>query len=129
MHVYVNTLRYRLDKIKEIIDKSFFITKDKHEMIVTMLIGQIEDFGLYEINEAFAAQSVACMKELKINPKLLNVNGGAVALGHPLGCSGSRIVTTLLYEMKRRNIRWGLASICVAGGLGMAMAIENLNYK
>ena len=107
MHVYVNTLRYRLDKIKEIIDKSFFITKDKHEMIVTMLIGQIEDFGLYEINEAFAAQSVACMKELKINPKLLNVNGGAVALGHPLGCSGSRIVTTLLYEMKRRNIRWG----------------------
>lgn len=90
---------------------------------------KIEDFGLYEINEAFAAQSVACMKELKINPKLLNVNGGAIALGHPLGCSGSRIVTTLLYEMKRRNIRLGLASICVAGGLGMAMAIENLNYK
>ena len=87
---------------------------------------RLEDFGLIEINEAFAAQSVACVKELGLNPDIVNVNGGAIALGHPLGCSGSRISTTLLYEMKRRNIRYGLASICVAGGLGMAMAFEKI---
>lgn len=85
---------------------------------------KVEDFELFEINEAFAAQSVACAKELKINPELLNVNGGAIALGHPLGCSGARIVTTMLYEMRRRKVRYGLASICIAGGLGMAMAVE-----
>lgn len=88
---------------------------------------KIDDFQLYEINEAFAAQSVACAKELGINPALLNVNGGAIALGHPLGCSGSRIVTTMLYEMKRRKLQYGLASICIAGGLGMAMAVECFN--
>ncbi len=87
---------------------------------------QMENFELFEINEAFAAQSVACAKELKINPELLNVNGGAIALGHPLGCSGSSIVTTMLYEMRRRKVRYGLASICIAGGLGMAMAVEAL---
>lgn len=87
---------------------------------------RLEDFGLIEINEAFAAQSVACVKELGLNPDIVNVNGGAIALGHPLGCSGSRISTTLLYEMKRRNIRYGLASICVAGGLGMAIAFEKI---
>lgn len=88
---------------------------------------QIEDFDLYEINEAFAAQSIACAKELNIDRAKLNVNGGAIALGHPLGCSGSRIVGTLAHELKRRNAKYGLASICIAGGLGMAMAIENLN--
>lgn len=87
---------------------------------------RLEDFGLIEINEAFAAQSVACVKELGLNPDIVNVNGGAIALGHPLGCSGSRISTTLLYEMQRRNIRYGLASICVAGGLGMAMSFEKI---
>lgn len=87
---------------------------------------QIDDFDLYEINEAFAAQSVACAKELNMDLAKLNVNGGAIALGHPLGCSGSRIVGTLIYELKRRNAKYGLASICIAGGLGMAIAIENL---
>ena len=84
----------------------------------------IEDFGLFEINEAFAAQSVACQRELGIPGDKLNVNGGAIALGHPLGCSGARISTTLIHEMKRRNVKYGLAAICVAGGLGMAMAFE-----
>jgi acetyl-CoA C-acetyltransferase len=84
----------------------------------------INDFGLYEINEAFAAQSVACARTLKMDPAKLNVNGGAIALGHPLGCSGARISTTLIYEMRKQNEQFGLASICVAGGLGMAMAFE-----
>lgn len=84
----------------------------------------IKDFGLYEINEAFAAQSVACARELKMDPEKLNVNGGAIALGHPLGCSGARISTTLIHEMRKRNEQFGLASICIAGGLGMAMAFE-----
>lgn len=87
---------------------------------------KIEDFGLFEINEAFAAQSVACAQELKIDRSLLNVNGGAIALGHPLGCSGARISTTLIHEMKKRQVKYGLASICIAGGLGMAIAFENL---
>lgn len=87
---------------------------------------KIQDFGLVELNEAFAAQSVACAKELNINPDVLNVNGGAIALGHPLGCSGTRISTTLIHEMKKRNIEYGLATICIAGGLGMAMAFKNL---
>ncbi|MDP3386741.1 MAG: thiolase family protein [Eubacteriales bacterium] len=86
----------------------------------------IDDFGLVEINEAFAAQSVACQNELKIDSAKLNVNGGAIALGHPLGCSGARISTTLIHEMKKRNVQYGLATICVAGGLGMAIAFENI---
>lgn len=86
----------------------------------------IDDFGLIEINEAFAAQSVACVRELQLDMKKVNVNGGAIALGHPLGCSGARICTTLIHEMRKRDVRLGLAAICVAGGLGMAMAFENL---
>lgn len=88
---------------------------------------KIEDFGLIEINEAFAAQSVACAKELNIDMDKLNVNGGAIALGHPLGCSGARISATLIHEMKKRNEKYGLATICIAGGLGMAIAFENLD--
>jgi acetyl-CoA C-acetyltransferase len=86
----------------------------------------LDDFSLFELNEAFAPQSVACIKELGLDPGKVNVNGGAIALGHPLGCSGARISTTLIHEMQRRNIRYGMASICVAGGLGMAMAFENV---
>jgi acetyl-CoA C-acetyltransferase len=85
---------------------------------------KLSDFGLVEINEAFAAQAVACVNELKLDPEKVNVNGGAIALGHPLGCSGARISVTLLHEMRRRNVPLGLAAICVAGGLGMAMAFE-----
>ncbi len=86
----------------------------------------IDDFGLVEINEAFAAQSIACKNELNIDSDKLNVNGGAIALGHPLGCTGARISTTLIHEMKKRNVQYGLATICVAGGLGMAIAFENI---
>ncbi|WP_034441316.1 thiolase family protein [Cloacibacillus evryensis] len=87
---------------------------------------KLDDFGLVELNEAFAAQSVACVNELGLNPETVNVNGGAIALGHPLGCSGARISTTLLYEMQKRDVRYGLATICIAGGLGMAMAFEKI---
>lgn len=85
---------------------------------------RLDQIGLIEINEAFAAQTLACVKELEIDRKRLNVNGGAIALGHPLGMSGARIITTLVHEMTLRDERYGLASICVAGGLGMAMICE-----
>ncbi|HIU64773.1 MAG TPA: thiolase family protein [Candidatus Avacidaminococcus intestinavium] len=94
------------------------------QKLLTKIQMQISDFGLYELNEAFAAQAIACARQLKMDPEKLNVNGGAIALGHPLGCSGGRIVTTLIYEMQRRREQFGLASICIAGGLGMAMAFE-----
>ena len=87
------------------------------------------DIDLFEINEAFAAQSLACAEILGLDGEKLNVNGGAIALGHPLGCSGTRISTTLIHEMKRRGVRYGVASLCVAGGLGMAMAFENLRTE
>ncbi|MDY2985701.1 MAG: thiolase family protein [Synergistes jonesii] len=86
----------------------------------------IDDFDLIELNEAFAAQSLGCIKELGLDQSKTNVNGGAIALGHPLGCSGARITVTLLHEMQRRKSKYGLAIICVAGGLGMAMAFERL---
>ncbi len=85
----------------------------------------LNDIGLIELNEAFAAQSVGCIQELGLNPDIVNVNGGAIALGHPLGCSGARIMTTLLYEMQRREkVRYGLATLCVGVGQGLAMIVE-----
>ncbi len=83
-----------------------------------------EDFNLLELNEAFAAQVLACDRELHFDPERLNVNGGAIALGHPIGCSGARIVSTLLHEMRRRGARRGLATLCVSGGLGMAASFS-----
>jgi acetyl-CoA C-acetyltransferase len=83
-----------------------------------------EDFDLVEINEAFAAQVLACDRELHLDPERLNVNGGAIALGHPIGATGARIAVTLLHEMKRRRARRGLASLCISGGMGMAAAFE-----
>jgi acetyl-CoA C-acetyltransferase len=82
------------------------------------------DFDLVEVNEAFAAQVLAVLKDLPIDRERLNVNGGAIALGHPIGCTGTRIVVTLLYEMMRRKAKRGLATLCVSGGMGMAMGIE-----
>jgi acetyl-CoA C-acetyltransferase len=79
---------------------------------------------LVELNEAFAAQSLACIKELHLDPDIVNVNGGAIALGHPLGCSGARILVTLLFEMQKRDAKVGLASLCVGGGMGFAMIVE-----
>jgi 3-oxoadipyl-CoA thiolase len=85
---------------------------------------QIEDLGLVELNEAFAAQSLACIRELDLDPEIVNVNGGAIALGHPLGCSGARILTTLVHEMARREVRYGLATMCIGVGQGIATIIE-----
>ena len=87
----------------------------------------IDDFDLVELNEAFAAQVLAVLKDVPIPAEKLNVNGGAIALGHPIGCTGARIVVTLLHEMQRRGARRGLATLCVSGGMGMAMAIESLD--
>jgi len=86
----------------------------------------IADFDLVELNEAFAPQVLAVLKDEPIAPDLLNVNGGAIALGHPIGCTGTRIVVTLLYEMLRRKARRGLATLCVSGGMGMALALETV---
>jgi len=84
----------------------------------------IKDIGLIELNEAFASQSLACIHELSLDPSIVNVNGGAIAIGHPLGCSGVRISTTLLHEMNRRKIRYGLATMCVGVGQGAAVVYE-----
>lgn len=85
---------------------------------------KVEDVGLWEINEAFASQSIAVINELIIDPEIVNVNGGAIALGHPIGASGARILVTLLHEMNRRDVRLGMASLCIGGGQGIAILVE-----
>jgi acetyl-CoA C-acetyltransferase len=85
---------------------------------------RLSDFDLVEINEAFAAQVIACLRELHVDPARLNVNGGAIALGHPIGATGARISVTLLHEMARRGARRGLATLCISGGMGLAAAYE-----
>lgn len=87
---------------------------------------KIADLGLAELNEAFASQSIACIQELNINPDLVNIHGGAIALGHPLGCSGARISTTLLHALKQQQQRWGLATMCIGVGQGAAVVYESL---
>ena len=86
----------------------------------------LEDIGLIELNEAFAAQTIGVMRKLNMNPGITNVNGGAIALGHPLGCSGARILTTLIHEMKKRNTKYGLATLCVGIGQGVTTLVEGL---
>jgi acetyl-CoA acyltransferase len=88
---------------------------------------KLEDIGLVELNEAFAAQSLAVIRELGLDPAIVNVNGGAIALGHPLGCTGAKLTATLLHEMQRRKVRYGLVTMCVGGGMGAAGIFENLN--
>ena len=88
---------------------------------------KIEDFDLYEANEAFAAQSVAVGKELNFDPDKLNINGGAIALGHPVGASGCRILVTLLHEMQKSGVNRGLATLCIGGGMGCATIVEKYN--
>ena len=92
--------------------------EDKHSL-------RLHEFGLIEMNEAFAAQVLACDRVLNFNRDRLNVNGGAIALGHPIGCTGTRITVTLLHEMLKRNTRKGVSTLCVSGGMGMAIALEN----
>ena len=85
---------------------------------------KIEEIDLFEINEAFAAQSIAVIRELKIDKAKVNVNGGAIALGHPIGASGTRILVTLIHEMIKRDVKKGLATLCIGGGMGIAMCVE-----
>jgi acetyl-CoA C-acetyltransferase len=85
---------------------------------------KLEDVDLFELNEAFSVQAVAVLRELGIDPQKVNVNGGAVALGHPIGASGARILTTLLHALKQRGLRRGIATLCLGGGNGVALAVE-----
>ncbi len=87
---------------------------------------KISDVGLVELNEAFASQSLACIQELELNTEIVNVNGGAIAIGHPLGCSGVRISATLLHEMKKRKVKYGVATMCIGVGQGAAVIYESL---
>jgi 3-oxoadipyl-CoA thiolase len=88
---------------------------------------RVEDFGLVELNEAFASQSLECIRQLELKREKVNVNGGAIALGHPLGASGARILTTLIYEMKKRDVKYGLATMCIGVGQGIATIVENID--
>jgi acetyl-CoA C-acetyltransferase len=94
------------------------------EQVLSKADLEIGDIDLFELNEAFAAQSLAVVKQLGLDPSLVNVNGGAIALGHPIGASGARVLVSLLYEMKRRGSKRGLASLCIGGGQGIAMIVE-----
>ena len=85
-----------------------------------------KDLDLIELNEAFAAQSIAVLKELSVPMEKVNVNGGAIALGHPIGNSGARITVSLIHEMLKRNVKWGLATLCIAGGQGIATVLKNV---
>lgn len=87
-----------------------------------------KEIDLVELNEAFAAQSIACLKDLHLDPKIVNVNGGAIALGHPIGCSGARILTTLVHEMEKKDAKVGLAALCIGGGMGIATIVEREWY-
>jgi len=87
---------------------------------------KIGDIGLIELNEAFASQALYVIRELGLNPEIVNVNGGAIAVGHPLGCTGAKLTTNLLYEMKRRNVRYGLVTMCIGGGMGAAGVFERV---
>lgn len=86
----------------------------------------LQDIGLIELNEAFAAQSLAVMNDLQLDPAVVNINGGAIALGHPLGCTGAKLTVQMVYEMKRRNVRFGLVTMCIGGGMGAAGILEKL---
>ena len=89
----------------------------------------VDDLDLIELNEAFASQSIACMRELGLDPEKVNVNGGAIALGHPLGMSGSRLVTMLVHELQRRSVRYGLATMCIGVGQGIATLVERVDAE
>jgi acetyl-CoA acetyltransferase len=84
----------------------------------------VRDYDLVELNEAFAAQVLACDRELSLDAARLNVNGGSIAVGHPIGCSGARVVVTLLHEMRRRNASLGLATLCISGGQGLSASFS-----
>jgi len=88
-----------------------------------------DDIGLVELNEAFAAQALAVIREVGLSEDIVNVNGGAIALGHPLGCTGAKLTATLMHEMKRRGVQYGICTMCIGGGMGAAAVIENLTVS
>lgn len=94
------------------------------QKLMTKIGWSLEDVELFELNEAFSAQALAVIRELGLDPDKVNVHGGAVAMGHPIGASGARILTTLLYAMKRRDVKRGVATLCLGGGNGVALAVE-----
>ena len=96
------------------------------QKLLSKIDWKLDDVDLMELNEAFSVQAVAVIQELGIDPEKVNVNGGAVALGHPIGASGARILTTLLYALKNRNLKRGIATLCLGGGNGVALAVERL---
>ena len=87
----------------------------------------LDDIDLIELNEAFASQSLAVIRTLELDPEIVNVNGGAIALGHPLGCTGAKLTVQLINEMKRRDNKYGMVTMCIGGGMGAAGIFENLN--
>ena len=91
-----------------------------------MQVFELSDIGLIELNEAFASQSIQIIRELGLNEDIVNVNGGAIALGHPLGCTGTKLTLSLLHEMKRRNQQFGMVTMCIGGGMGAAGIFELL---
>ncbi len=94
--------------------------------VLTLAGLTLDQIDLIELNEAFAAQVLACLKELPMDPEKLNVNGGAIALGHPLGCTGAKLTASIINEMHRRGARYGLVTMCVGGGMGAAGILERL---
>ncbi len=99
---------------------------DAIRKVLTQTGLSLDDIGLVELNEAFAAQALAVIREVGLDEDIVNVNGGAIALGHPLGCTGAKLTATLLHEMRRREIRYGICTMCVGGGMGAAAVLENL---
>jgi acetyl-CoA acyltransferase len=97
--------------------------------VLEMASMSLEQIELIELNEAFAAQALAVIKKLGLNREIVNVNGGAIALGHPLGCTGAKLTATLLHEMGRRGLRYGMVSMCIGGGMGAAGIFERLNNE
>lgn len=87
---------------------------------------ELSDIGLFELNEAFASQSLQVIRELGLDENIVNVNGGAIALGHPLGCTGTKLTVSLMNEMKRRNVKYGVVTMCIGGGMGAAGVFELL---
>jgi acetyl-CoA C-acetyltransferase len=96
------------------------------QKLLTKVGWSLDDVDLFELNEAFSAQALAVIRELGVDPERVNVHGGAVALGHPIGASGARVLTTLLYAMQRRNATRGIATLCLGGGNGVALAVERV---
>ena len=128
MHLERNDLITKL--IKFLPAKKIILLKKTEDDFTRKLLKRfnltLDDIGLIELNEAFASQSIGVMQKLNMNPDITNVNGGAIALGHPLGCSGARILTTLIHEMKKRDTKYGLATLCVGVGQGVTTLVEGL---